>query len=59
MFCLILHKGRSFYKLPLGSIPFRLMSLPSTVDLNILATSNNPVYIVLVLVEISPKLDLL
>ena len=59
MFHLVLYMGRGFYKLPLSSIQFHLMSLPSTVDLNILVASIDSVYIVLVTIEISPKLDLL
>src|SRR6266403_2607745 len=43
--------GRSFYKLLLSSVPFHLMSLPSTVNLNILVVSADPVYIALVLVR--------
>ncbi len=59
MFCLILYTGRSFYKLPSSSILFHLMSLPSTVDLNILVASVDSVYKIFVPVEISLKLDLL
>ncbi len=40
--------GRSFYKLPSSSIPFHLMSLLSTVDLNIPVASVDSVYIVLI-----------